>query len=117
VLEFPELSFAPQRVYWITNFVVGTSRGHHAHKTLNQAMLMVKGSLQLNLKYGVESRSVTLDEDSDYILIPSGYWREMKNATRDAVLLVIADSIYDENDYIRDWDEYLEWFESQSHES
>lgn len=117
ILEFPELGFNPQRVYWISNFVSGTSRGHHAHKTLNQAMIMIAGSLELTLRYGSNTQSLILSDDSDCILIPPGYWREMKNATEDAVLLVIADAVYDESDYIRDWNEYIDWFEKRDHES
>lgn len=117
VLEFRELGFVPRRAYWISDFVTGTSRGKHAHKTLNQVMLMIKGSLELSLSFGTFTQNIILSENSDYISIPSGYWREMKNATKDAVLLVLADAVYDETDYIRDWHAYIEWFESRDHES
>jgi dTDP-4-dehydrorhamnose 3,5-epimerase-like enzyme len=80
-------------------------------------MLMIKGSLELSLSFGTFTQNIILSENSDYISIPSGYWREMKNATKDAVLLVLADAVYDETDYIRDWHAYIEWFESRDHES
>lgn len=92
------------------------TRGNHAHKTLNQVMIMISGRLDLELYYGSEKTKFHLDSKSGYILVPSGYWRVMSNATSDAVLLVVADAEYSEKDYIRNWSEYQEWFASLSHE-
>jgi dTDP-4-dehydrorhamnose 3,5-epimerase-like enzyme len=98
-----------KRVYWLSKFVTGVSRGNHAHKTLNQAMIMIRGQLELELSFGYEKTTFLLNEKSDYILVPAGFWRVMRNASMDAVLLVIADSEYSEEDYIRNWDEYIQW--------
>lgn len=110
VLEFSNLSFLVKRVYWLSNFVEGVSRGNHAHKNLNQVMLMIKGRLDLELCFGFESKTIELNEQSDYVLVPAGHWRVMKNASPDAALLVLADSEYRPDDYIRNWDDYLLWF-------
>lgn len=114
VLEFANIPFVPRRLYWITDFMMGTSRGNHAHKSLNQIMLMARGSLQLVLNHGEKRTIIEMHQKSDYILIPAGYWREMRNASRDATLLVIADAEYLEEDYIRNWGDYLNWF-SKAH--
>jgi dTDP-4-dehydrorhamnose 3,5-epimerase-like enzyme len=109
VLEFYRLPFLVKRVYWITKFVTGVSRGNHAHKTLNQAMIMISGQLELELSCGPKKTTVLLNDQSDYVLVPAGFWRVMRNASLDAVLLVAADSEYSEEDYIRNWDEYIQW--------
>mgnify|MGYP000327119334 CR=1 FL=1 len=109
VFEFYNSPFLVKRVYWLSKFVTGVSRGNHAHKTLNQAMIMIRGQLELELSFGYEKTTFLLNEKSDYILVPAGFWRVMRNASIDAVLLVIADSEYSEEDYIRNWDEYIQW--------
>ena len=110
VLEFYRLRFDAKRIYWLTNFVDGVSRGNHAHKTLNQAMIMISGQLELELYYGKDKTKLQLNANTDYVLVPAGYWRVMKNASADAVLLVVADSEYSEQDYIRNWSDYQDWF-------
>jgi dTDP-4-dehydrorhamnose 3,5-epimerase-like enzyme len=109
VLEFYKLPFLAKRVYWLSKFVTGVSRGNHAHKTLNQVMIMISGQLELELSFGYEKTTILLNEKSDYILVPAGFWRVMRNASMDAVLLVVADSEYLEEDYIRNWNEYIKW--------
>lgn len=109
VLEFRNLPFEPKRAYWLSDFKEGSSRGNHAHKTLNQVMIMLRGELDLHLFSGVTRYEYRLTEKSDYILVPAGHWREMKNASTETVLLVLADSHYEEKDYIRSWSEYLIW--------
>lgn len=114
VLECFNLPFEVKRIYWLTNFVEGVTRGNHSHKTLNQAMIMISGQMDLELYYGVEMTEYHLDAKSNYVLVPAGYWRVMRKATSDAVLLVVADAKYAEDDYIRNWNEYQEWFKGRN---
>ena len=104
------IEFTPRRIYWISDFVEGTVRGKHAHKSLNQIMFMAKGQLTLEVFYG-ESREEILMRENDFaVLVPKGCWRVMKNADYESVLVVLADQNYAEDDYIRDWHEYIMWF-------
>lgn len=113
VLDFKELPFVPKRIYWLTDFVEGVSRGNHAHKNLTQAMIMLQGSIDLKLSKASESVNLRFSDKDGYLILPPGYWREMKNASQDALLLVLADDIYKEEDYIRNKTEYLEWCAGQ----
>jgi hypothetical protein len=110
VLEFRHLPFQPKRAYWLSDFKAGSSRGNHAHKSLNQVIVLLQGNLDLIIHNGTKRQEFQLNEKSDYVLIPSGHWREMKNASNGTVLLVLADSDYDEQDYIRSWPDYLHWY-------
>jgi len=116
VLEFKELPFQPKRAYWLSDFKPGSSRGNHAHKSLNQVMILLQGNLDLIVHKGPRRQEFKLDENSNYVLIPAGHWREMKNASNGTVLLVLADSDYDEQDYIRSWSEYLDWHAKATNE-
>jgi dTDP-4-dehydrorhamnose 3,5-epimerase-like enzyme len=109
VLEFEHLPFEPKRAYWISDFKEGATRGFHAHKNLNQIMILLRGSIDVFLYKGTSCLKFNLKENSDYLVVPSGHWREMKNASHETVLLVLADSKYDESDYIRSWPEYIKW--------
>lgn len=109
VVEFAELPFEPQRIYWLTGVDDYKSRGHHAHKKLRQYFVVVKGSVDIFLSDGVEDFSTTLQADGNALLLAPGLWREIKNFSTNAVLLVICDRPYSEDDYIRDFNQFLDW--------
>lgn len=75
---------------------------------------MIKGSLDLLISDGTQWHTVEMIEKGDYVFLPAGHWREMRNASNDAVLLVLADAEYLEDDYIRDWQEYMVWISKKS---
>lgn len=116
VVEFSELSFSPKRIYWMSDFVKGKTRGNHAHKTLNQIFIAAQGTLKLELTDGKISKTIYLSKESGYLYITPGIWRVISGASDNAVLLVLADQPYDEQDYIRDWDQYLQWRSQLEHE-
>lgn len=109
ILEGINLPFTPQRIYWIKGVPNGATRGHHAHKELRQVAVIVSGSVTIELSDHREVTEVEMKNDGKILIIEPGYWRVMKNFSSDAILMVLADSSYDENDYIRNWDEYLGW--------
>lgn len=116
VLEDLQLPFDIHRIYCITDVESGEVRGNHAHKELNQVFLMVKGNATLVIKDGIKSVEYVLTTDSRALLLPPGYWRELKDFSSDAVLLVCADKNYTESDYIRSWENYLSWLgENEKH--
>lgn len=101
--------FPVRRVYYIFGTKVGVERGFHAHKALNQVAVAVTGSCEMVLDDGATKRTVLLDSAEKGVLIGPGMWRVMRNFSTDCVLLVLADQHYDEADYIRNYDQFIEW--------
>lgn len=99
--------FDIQRVYFLTN-LKDSKRGFHAHRDLTQVLLCIKGSFTLTLDNGRIREDRTLDNPSTGVLITNSMWREMSNFSPDCVILVLASRHYDENDYIRNYDDFLE---------
>ena len=100
--------FPVRRVYYLFGTKAGVERGFHAHKALNQVAIAVTGSCEMVLDDGQSKTSVLLDSSVKGVLIEPGVWRVMRNFTADCVLLVLADQHYDEADYIRDYDQFLQ---------
>jgi dTDP-4-dehydrorhamnose 3,5-epimerase-like enzyme len=101
--------FPVRRVYYIFGTKAGVERGFHAHKALNQVAIAVTGSCEMVLDDGETKATVLMDSAEKGVLIGPGIWRVMRNFTPDCVLLVLADQHYDEDDYIRNHDEFKEW--------
>lgn len=99
--------FDIRRVYYIYKTEQGVSRGYHAHRNLRQVAMCVAGSCRMVLDNGSTREEVVLDCPTRGLLIESMMWREMHDFSDDCVLLVLASELYDEADYIRDYDEFL----------
>ena len=100
------IPFDIKRVYYIFGTKQNVTRGLHAHLALKQVMLCVTGSCKILLDDGVVKESVVLDSPTKGLLVESLVWREMSQFSPDCVLLVIASEIYDESDYIRNYEEF-----------
>jgi dTDP-4-dehydrorhamnose 3,5-epimerase-like enzyme len=100
--------FAIKRVYYIFDTKEGVRRGFHAHIDLKQIAICVKGSCTFVLDNGKNREEIVLDSPDSGLLIEGLVWREMYNFSPDCVLLVLASEHYDEDDYIRDYDKFLE---------
>lgn len=100
------IPFDIKRVYYIFNTREGVARGFHAHKVLKQVAIAVRGSCHFILDNGYEREQVLLDNPTQGLLIESFMWREMYDFSDDCVLMVLADQLYDESDYIRDYEEF-----------
>ena len=100
--------FDVKRIYYIFGTQPGVERGFHAHVALRQLAVCVAGSCEMILDDGRERTTYVLDRPDRGLLIQAMMWREMRNFSADAVLLVLADHAYDEADYIRDYDRFLE---------
>ena len=107
--EYDEIPFMIKRVYYIYDTNSDVTRGCHAHRTLKQLLVCVSGNCKIRLDDGKESQIVLLDKPNEGILICDTIWREMFDFSKDAVLLVLASDIYDEKDYIRDYQEFLKY--------
>ncbi|CAM6921159.1 FdtA/QdtA family cupin domain-containing protein [Escherichia coli] len=106
--ESKNIPFEIKRVYYMFNTKDGVSRGFHAHRRLKQVAIVLRGSCRFILDDGVERIEILLDNPAQGLLLDSIIWREMKDFSSDCVLMVLADQPYDENDYIRSYDEFLE---------
>lgn len=102
------IPFDIKRVYYIYGTNEDTSRGFHAHKSLQQLAVCVSGKCQMVLDDGNQRESAWLDSPQKAILIGDLIWREMHEFSADCVLLVLASEYYDESDYIRDYQEFLQ---------
>lgn len=99
--------FAIKRVYYIFGTQQNVARGFHAHKNLQQVAICVTGSCRMVLDDGRTREEVWLDSPIKGLLINDLIWREMHDFSEDCVLLVLASEYYDEDDYIRDYDDFL----------
>lgn len=106
--ENGEIPFEIKRIYYIFNVPSHTRRGFHSHKALHQALICVKGSVRILVKSPNEEQIVELNNASEGLYIGPMIWREMFDFSEDAVLLVLASEHYDENDYVRNYDMYLD---------
>lgn len=104
-----EIPFETKRVYYMYDTLPGVRRGFHAHKTLKQILICTSGSCKIHLDNGSETAEVTLNKPYEGLLIESNIWREMYDFSPDAVLMVLASQMYDESDYIRNYDDFLKY--------
>ncbi len=105
--------FKIKRVYFIYGVPSGTSRGSHGHKKLQQLIVPLSGSFDVVLHDGSVEETFSLESPNKGLLIQPGLWRNLINFSNDAVCLVLASEHYDEIDYIRDFDEFIEWVASR----
>ena len=95
--------FSVARAYYIFETAPGVRRGYHAHADLLQVAVCVKGACSFLLDDGQQTETVRLDSPAKGLFIGPMIWREMFDFTPDCVLLVLANKIYDPNDYIREY--------------
>ena len=107
--EFKDIPFKVRRVYYMYDTVPGVVRGKHAHKSLEQILICIHGSCKIRLDDGRETAVVLLDKPNEGLYVSNVMWREMFDFSPDAVLMVLASELYDEADYIRDYDEFLQF--------
>ena len=100
------IPFDIKRVYYLFNTKDQVRRGYHAHKKLKQLAIVLNGSCRFLLDDGTEKIELLLDNPAQGLFIESFIWREMFDFSDDCVLMVLADSLYDEDDYIRDYNTF-----------
>ena len=110
--EFNDIPFTIKRVYYMYNTKEGIHRGFHAHQSLEQILVCIHGSCKIKLDNGKERKIVALEKPYEGLYVPNNMWREMYDFSTDAVLLVLASELYDPNDYIRDYDDFLKYIKT-----
>lgn len=107
--EFNDIPFEIKRVYYMYDTKAGIVRGHHAHKTLEQILVCIHGSCKILLDNGAEKKIVYLEKPYEGLYVPNNMWREMYDFSEDAVLMCLASEVYQEGDYIRDYEQFLKF--------
>ena len=103
-----EIPFEVQRVYSMFDTLPNESRGFHAHKNLEQIIIAMDGSCRFILDDGKKREQVLLNRPDVGLYIGKNMWREMHDFSYGCKLVVLASMEYDEKEYIRDYDEFLE---------
>lgn len=104
-----EVPFDIKRIYYLYDVPGGNSRGGHAHKDLHQIMIALSGSFTVTLDDGNLKRSFLLNQPYQGLLIPPGLWRDLDNFSSGSICMVLASELYDEEDYFRDYEKFIEW--------
>jgi oxalate decarboxylase/phosphoglucose isomerase-like protein (cupin superfamily) len=107
VIENDTIPFDVKRVYYLFDVPSGAKRGGHAHKKLKQVILAISGSFDVVLKDGKSKEIITLNRPDKGLLIENNIWRELENFSSGSVCLVLASEEFSENDYIRNYKDYL----------
>lgn len=102
------LPFEFKRVYYLFDVPSNAYRGGHSHIAQQETLIALSGSFEVVLQDGLDKKSFILNKPNLGLLIPTGIWRELQNFSSGAVCLVLASDVFDEEDYIRDFDEFLE---------
>lgn len=104
--ENNNIPFDIKRIYYIYGTSDAIRRGCHAHRKLEQVIICIHGSCKLYLESSRERLTVDLDKPDEGIYVGNGVWRELFDFSDDAILLVLASELYDESDYIRDYETF-----------
>lgn len=100
------IPFSIKRIYYLYDIPGGESRGAHAHKKLEQLIIAATGSFDVTIDDGLCKKTVSLNQSYIGLYINSGIWRDLSNFSSGAICLVLASEPYDEQDYIRDYNEF-----------
>ncbi len=108
-----ELPFLPRRIFMVYDVPSNKVRGAHAHKECLQFLIATQGTVNVILDDGKKREEYILDDAMTGLYIKAGVWGIQYKYSKGAVLLVLASHEYDANDYIRDYDEFMEWKKAQ----
>jgi hypothetical protein len=108
-IEQKTIPFEIKRVYYLYDVRSDEDRVGHAHKDLQKMLIALSGSFDVVLKDGKEEKVITLNKPNIGLVVVPGIWRELQNFSSGSVCLVLASNIFDEEDYIRDYAEFLKF--------
>lgn len=103
------IPFQVERTYYLYDIPGGESRGGHAHKELRQLIIAASGSFTVTLDDGVVKRTFLLNRPYQGLLVVPGIWRTLDDFSSGSVCLVLASHVYDEKDYIREYDHFIKY--------
>lgn len=103
------IPFEVKRVYYLYDIPGGAERGGHAHRELQQLIVAASGCFDVSLDDGRNKKTIQLNRPYFGLLITPGIWRELTNFSSGVICLVLASDFYNENDYIRNYDDFLNY--------
>ena len=104
-----QIPFDVARIYYLYDVPGGESRGGHAHKELQQLIIAASGSFDIIVDDGNVKRTFHLSRPNIGLYMPSGLWRELDNFSSGSICMVLASLVYSENDYLREYTEYIKF--------
>lgn len=104
-----DIPFDIKRVYYMTAVPEGSHRGMHAHKELEQVIICINGLIGITLDDGVTKTDYILHTPKEGLFVPKGLWRELRFVSENSICLVLASKDYDENDYIRNYNDFKQY--------
>ena len=107
VIEKNVIPFEIKRVYYLYDIPSGAERGGHSHIEQQEFLVALSGSFDVILNDGQNINKITLNKPFEGLLIPNGIWRELKNFSSGAVCFVIASDVFSEEDYIREYEDFV----------
>ena len=107
--ETRHVPFEVRRVYWIYDVPGGESRGGHAFKEQQELIVALSGSFDILVDDGKDKKIFSLNRSYNGLYIPAGFWRQMENFSTNSLALVLSSTPFDEKDYIRDYQEFIEY--------
>lgn len=108
VIQKGFLPFDFKRVYYLFDVPSNAFRGGHSHIHQNEIIIALSGSFEVVLQNGTDKKAFLLNKPNLGLHVPTGIWRELQNFSSGSVCLVLASDVFDEADYIRDYDAFLE---------
>lgn len=114
VIENKVIPFDFKRVYYLYDVPSGAERGGHSHIEQQEFLVVLSGSFDVMLNDGKSEKTITLNKPFEGLLITNGIWRELKNFSSGSVCLVIASDVFKEEDYIREYDDFLKAVKNES---
>lgn len=106
--------FDIKRTYWVYDVPGGECRGGHAHKQCLEFIVAVSGSFHVTLDNGKEKNTYLLNHPWQGLLVDTGVWRTLDDFSSGAVCMVLASEKFEEEDYIREYDDYLKYMENEN---
>lgn len=105
--EFKDIPFKIETTYWIYDVPGGECRGGHAYKENKEFIVALSGSFDVVIDDGNEKNTFTLNRSYYGLYVPKGLWREMENFSTNSLALILSSTDYNANDYIRDYDVFV----------
>lgn len=110
------IPFSIKRIYYIYDVIRNAVRGKHAHKKTKQVLFCIQGSITIILDNGRDKEAITLNKPNQGLFLDAMMWHEMVAFKKDTILLVVASEIFNEEDYIRNYTDFLKGANHDTHE-
>lgn len=105
--EEKHIPFKIKRTYWIYDVPGGQTRGGHAFKQQQELIIALSGSFDILVDDGKSKQIISLNRSYYGLYMPAGFWRQMQNFSTNSLALVLSSTSFDESDYIRDYQDFL----------